>query len=153
VSADATEPAPEPAGSRDTRQGANGTPEATLADPERGLRGAMSATLVLQAITVLLAIPVAANTGAGVGPVGVAVICVLAALLISCCAIVRRPYAIPVILTLQVVMIGCWLITPPIGVMGIVFLGVWLAILWFRGEFRRRQAAGTLPGPSDRDRA
>ena len=36
-------------------------------DPERGLRGVMSATLVLEAITVLLSIPVAANTGAGVG--------------------------------------------------------------------------------------
>ena len=116
-------------------------------DPEKGLRGVMSATLVLEAITVLLSIPVAANTGAGVGPVGVTVICVLAVLLIASCAIIARPYAVPVILGLQVVMIGCWLISPPLGVMGIVFGLVWAMILWFRGEFRRRLAAGTLPGP------
>ena len=116
-------------------------------DPEKGLRGVMSATLILEAITVLLAIPVAANTGTGVGPMGVAVICLLALLLIGTCAIISRPYAVPVILGLQVVMIACWLITPPLGIMGIVFALVWAIILWFRGEFRRRLAAGTLPGP------
>ena len=117
-------------------------------DPERGLRGVMSATLVLEAITVLLAIPVAANTGGGVGPVGVTIICVLAVLLIGACAIVSRPYALPVILSLQVLMIACWVITPPLGIMGVVFGLVWALILWFRGEFRRRLAAGTLPGPT-----
>ena len=116
-------------------------------DPEKGLRGVMSATLILEAITVLLSIPVAANTGAGVGPVGVAVICVLALLLIACCAIISRPFAVPAILGLQAVMIACWLISAPLGVMGIVFGLVWALILWFRGEFRRRLAAGTLPGP------
>jgi hypothetical protein len=108
----------------------------------------MSATLVLEAITVLLAVPVASNTGGGVGPAGVAIICVLAVLLIGACAIVSRPYALPVILTLQVLMIACWVITPPLGIMGVVFGLVWALILWFRGEFRRRLAAGTLPGPT-----
>jgi hypothetical protein len=134
--------------------GATGSPEENPPqparrppDPEKGLRGVMSATLVLEAITVLLAIPVAANTGSGVGTVGVVVICVLAALLIAACTIISRPYALQVILGLQVVMIACWLITPPLGVMGIAFGLVWALILWFRGEFRRRLAAGTLPGP------
>jgi Protein of unknown function (DUF4233) len=151
MSADVVDPGPESESSRSS--GLSGesqvTPATSAADPERGLRGAMSAALVLEALTVLLAIPVATNTGSGVGPAGVAAICLLAALLVACCAIVRRPYAFPVILGLQVVMIGCWLITPPLGVMGVVFLGVWLTIGWFRREFRRRQAAGTLPGPID----
>ncbi len=146
----ATTPEPEPAVPGDA---AAVPPPRRAADPERGLRGVMSATLVLEAITVLLSIPVAANTGSGVGPAGMAVICLLAILLLSCCGIVRRSYAVPVILALQVIMIGCWLITPPLGVMGIVFLLVWLAILWFRAEFRRRLAAGTLPGPIDPDHA
>jgi hypothetical protein len=118
-------------------------------DPERGLRGVMSATLVLEAITVLLAIPVAANTGGGVGPVGVIVICALAGLLVAACAIVSRRYALTVILSLQGVMIACWVITPPLGIMGIVFGLVWALILFFRGEFRRRLAAGTLPVPPE----
>lgn len=116
-------------------------------DPEKGLRGVMSATLVLEAITVLLSIPVAANTGSGVGPVGVIVICTLAVLLIAACTIISKPYALPVILGLQVVMIACWVISAPLGVMGIIFGLVWALILWFRNEFRRRLAAGTLPGP------
>jgi len=37
------------------------------ADPEKGLRGIMSATLILEAISVLLAIPVAANVDGGTG--------------------------------------------------------------------------------------
>ena len=117
------------------------------ADPEKGLRGIMSATLILEAITVLLAIPVAANVDGGTGPVGITVICLLAVLLIATCAIIARPYAVPVILGLQVVMIACWFITPTLGVMGVVFALVWAIILWFRGEFRRRLAAGTLPMP------
>jgi len=116
-------------------------------DPEKGLRGVMSATLILEAITVLLAIPVAANTGGGVGPLGITVIGVLAALLIAACGVVSKPYGLQVILGLQVLMIASWLITPPLGIMGIVFGLVWAIILWFRGEFRRRLAAGTLPGP------
>jgi hypothetical protein len=144
-------PGPEPAAAPDQPPGAEpaAAPRATRPyDPERGLRGAMSATLVLEAITVLLAIPVAANTGGGVGPAGVVIICVLAVLLIGACAIVSRPFAVPVIVTLQVVMIACWVITPPLGIMGVVFGLVWALILWFRGEFRRRLAAGTLPGPT-----
>ena len=144
-------PGPEPAAAPDQPSGAEpaAAPRATRPyDPERGLRGAMSATLVLEAITVLLAIPVAANTGGGVGPAGVVIICVLAVLLIGACAIVSRPFAVPVIVTLQVVMIACWVITPPLGIMGVVFGLVWALILWFRGEFRRRLAAGTLPGPT-----
>ena len=142
---------PEPAAAPDQPPGAQPAAAARATrpyDPERGLRGAMSATLVLEAITVLLAIPVAANTGGGVGPAGVVIICVLAVLLIGACAIVSRPYAVPVIVTLQVVMIACWVITPPLGIMGVVFGLVWALILWFRGEFRRRLAAGTLPGPT-----
>lgn len=107
----------------------------------------MAATLVLEAITVLLSIPVAVNTADGVGPVGVTLICLLALLLILACGVVARPYAIQVILGLQVLAIACWFITPSLGLVGIVFLVAWGVILWFRAEFRRRLAAGTLPGP------
>lgn len=116
-------------------------------DPERGLRGIMSATLILEAISVLLSIPVAANTGGGAGPIGVTVICLVALLLVLACRIVARPYAIGVIVGLQALVIACWFVTPALGVMGLVFLVAWGVILWFRAEFRRRLAAGTLPGP------
>ena len=135
-------------------QGAAGGSETTPplrkpADPEKGLRGIMSATLILEAISVLLAIPVAANVDGGTGPVGITVICLLAVLLILTCGIIARPYAVPVILGLQVGVIACWFINSTLGVMGIVYALVWGIILWFRGEFRRRLAAGTLPVPPE----
>ena len=117
-------------------------------DPERGLRGVMSATLVLEAIVVLLSIPVAANTGSGTSAAGVAVICVLAVAMIALCAFAGKPWFLRAALILQAVTIAGWLITPALGVMGIVFAVVWGSIIWFRNEFRRRLAAGTLPEPT-----
>jgi hypothetical protein len=116
------------------------------ADPERGLRGAMSAMLVLEALTVLLSIPVARNTGSGTGTVGVIVICALAAALVASCAIIRKPYAVGVIIALQLVMIGCWVISVPLGIMGVIFAICWAVILYLRSEYRRRVAAGIVPG-------
>jgi len=146
----AAEGPPGAAGGQGGPGGANTSPiRRNPADPEKGLRGIMSATLILEAITVLLAIPVAANVDGGTGPVGITVICLLAVLLILTCGIIARSYAVPVILGLQVVMIGCWFITPTLGIMGVIFALVWGIILWFRGEFRRRLAAGTLPVPPE----
>lgn len=113
----------------------------------KGLRGVMSATLVLEAIAVLLALPVAINIDGGVGPGWVVLICLLALALVGCCVNIKRPYALTVILLLQALMIAGWFVTPTLGVMGLVFAAVWALILWFRGELRRRLAAGTLPEP------
>jgi hypothetical protein len=105
----------------------------------------MSAMLVLEAITVLLSIPVARNTGSGTGTVGVIVICGLAVALVATCAIIRRPYATAVIIALQVVMIGCWVISAPLGIMGVIFGFCWGVIFYLRREYRRRVAAGRVP--------
>ncbi|GGL84865.1 DUF4233 domain-containing protein [Nakamurella endophytica] len=116
-------------------------------DPERGLRGAMSAVLVLEAITVLLSIPVARNTGSGTGAVGVLLICLLAAAMVALCAFVSRPWFLTAAFVLQGLTVLGWFINPSLGVMGVVFAAVWALLWWFRQEFRRRQAAGTLPVP------
>lgn len=130
----------------DTRPDAAGAEYARReAAINKGLRGVMSATLVLEAIVVLLALPVAINLDGGVAPVWVVLICLLAVALVGCCVIVKRPYALTVILLLQALMIAGWFITPTLGVMGLVFAAVWALILWFRGELRRRLVAGTLP--------
>lgn len=114
-------------------------------DPERGLRGAMSATLVLEALTILLALPVAARTGGGVGPFGVGYILLLAAAHVAGCVVVKRYWALTAFLALQVLVVAGWFVSASLGVMGVVFGLVWLAIAWFRFEYRRRSAAGTLP--------
>lgn len=116
-------------------------------DPERGLRGVMSATLVLEFIVVLLGLLFVVRSGEGVSAIEVIVILLLAVGMIAACAVVSRPWGLPFALGLQAVLIGCWLISPPLGIMGVVFSLVWAAILWFRAEYRRRLAAGTLPRP------
>ncbi len=118
----------------------------TLPDPERGLRGAISASLVLEAVTVLLAIPVAKNTGNGTNTWGVIGIVALAAAMIGACALVKRRLLIAVVIGLQALTIGGWAISAPLGMMGIVFSLVFATIFYFRHEYRRRAAAGELPG-------
>lgn len=130
------------------RSGDSTVPAGRPADPERGLRGVMSAILVLEAITILLGIPVAENTGSGTGTVGIVLICALAAAHVAACAVIRRAYAVGVIVGLQVLLIACWAINGALGVMGIVFALVWAAVLWMRKEFRRRMAQGLLSPPT-----
>lgn len=143
-----TEPTGSSRSAGESQPSADPTPPMTRPyDPERGLRGVMSATLILEALVVLLAIPVANNTGSGTNAVGVIAICLLAAALVVACRYVTRPWFVPAALGLQALMIIGWLITPSLGVMGIVFALVWSLVIWFRNEFRRRLAAGTLPQP------
>lgn len=116
------------------------------ADPERGLRGAISATLVLEAITVLLAIPVARNTGSGTNGWGVVAIVVLAFAMIGACALVKREWFVWLLAALQVLTIAGWVISAPLGIVGIIFSIVFAVVFYFRYEYRRRAAAGELPG-------
>lgn len=116
------------------------------ADPERGLRGAISATLLLEGITVLLAIPVARNTGSGTNVWGVIAIVLLAFATMGACAFVKKPYLLPMVAGLQLLTIAGWAINAALGVVGIIFALVFATIFYFRHEYRRRAAAGELPG-------
>lgn len=122
----------------------NAPPPTRPVDPERGIRGAMSATLILEAITVLLALPVVSQAGS-LNAVALTIILLITVGLIYACSIVRKRWALPFIIGLQVLIIGCWIIHPAIGVMGIVFGLVWWALIYFRTEYRRRLAEGSLP--------
>jgi hypothetical protein len=114
------------------------------ADPERGFRGVMSGALLLQSITVLLGLPVA-SAGRDLAAWELVVILGLAAALIGACALVKKPWIVPVILGLQVVAVLCWFIDGALGVMGVIFAVAWWTLLHFRNEYRRRAAAGVLP--------
>ncbi len=114
------------------------------ADPERGFRGVMAGALLLQSITVLLGLPVAAS-GRDLRAWELAVILTLAAALFASCAFVRKPWIVPVILGLQVAAVACWFINGALGIMGLIFAIAWWTLLHFRSEYRRRAAAGLLP--------
>ncbi|GAB2987783.1 DUF4233 domain-containing protein [Amycolatopsis acidiphila] len=114
-------------------------------DPMKSFRGVMAGTLVLEAITVALALPVVARLGGGVGTgKGWAVIAIAVALLL-CCGVLRRSWVVPVILALQVALLAFFFSITAIGVIGLLFLAFWLWALWLRRDVARRMAAGTLP--------
>ncbi|MEU4251167.1 DUF4233 domain-containing protein [Amycolatopsis sp. NPDC026612] len=113
-------------------------------DPMKGFRGVMSGTLIMEAITVALALPVVNKLGGGLSTgTGWTVIAVAVVLLLTC-GFVKRPWAVPVILALQGVLIALVFWLPAIAVLGVLFLAVWLWLLWLRRDVARRMAAGTL---------
>ncbi|WP_198291032.1 DUF4233 domain-containing protein [Mycobacterium sp. 155] len=109
----------------------------------------MAGTLILEAIVVLLALPVVANSGNGLTVWSGGYLVGLAVVLILMSGLQGRPWAIWMNLALQFVLIAGVVIHPGIGFMGIVFLLVWLLILYLRGEVKRRQDRGLLPGQQD----
>lgn len=115
-------------------------------DPERGLRGVMSAILLFEGITLLLGLTVISHGGRSAPGWQLAVVTALAFAHILAPAVIKRRYAVAVIFALQALVIACWLIDGAIGAMGVIFTLVWIGILWMRREFRRRIAAGTIAG-------
>ncbi len=115
-------------------------------DPWKSFGAVMAATLLLEAIVVLLAIPVVGAVGGGLNPVSLGYLIGLAALLILLTGLQRRPWAIWVNLGVQAVLVAGFLIYPGVGFIGLLFAGVWLLIAYLRAEVLRRQKRGLLPG-------
>lgn len=125
--------------------GAGGVrPPAT--DPMKGIRGIFAATLILEAIVVLLALLVLPKFGDGATAVGVTTMVLIALAMILASGLQRRPYGLTVALGLQVVTIvaGFWLVTA-LGIMGVVFAIVWAVLVWMRFDVGRRMERGQLP--------
>lgn len=123
-------------------------PEATTPappDPWKGLRGVMAGALVLEAITVLLALPVVADIAGGVTWVSGTYLVVLALVMIAGAGLQRRSWAVPFNLGLQVPVLIGGVFHLSIAVIGVVFLAVWAFILLLRSDVKRRMDEGTLP--------
>ena len=115
-------------------------------DPWKSFRGVMAGTLILEAIVVLLALPVVARIGGGLTAVSGGDLVGLAAVLVLFAGIQGRAWAIWANLALQLVVIAGVFVHGAIGFIGLVFLGVWLLIAYLRVEVLRRQKRGLLPG-------
>lgn len=109
------------------------------ADPWRSFSAVMAATLILEAIVVLLAIPVVGAVGGGLTPVSLGYLVGLAALLILLAGLQRRPWAIWVNLGVQVLLLAGFAVYPGVGFIGVLFTGLWALIAYFRAEVRRRE--------------
>ena len=115
-------------------------------DPWKSFRGVMAGTLILEAIVVLLALPVVSSADGGLTAVTGTYLIGLAVVLILLAGLQGRPWAIWVNLGIQLVVIAGWAVSGAVGFIGLIFAGVWLLILYLRSEVKRREERGLLPG-------
>jgi Protein of unknown function (DUF4233) len=115
-------------------------------DPWKSFRGVMAGTLILEAIVVLLALPVVGAVGGGLTPVALGYLIGLAVILVLLTGLQGRSWAIWLDLAVQLVPIAGFLVYPGVGLIGLLFAGVWGLIAYLRAEVLRRQKRGLLPG-------
>lgn len=106
----------------------------------------MAGVLLLEAIVVLLAIPVVGVTGRGLTAMTLTYLIGVAVLMVALSALQRRPWAIRANLAVQLIVIGGFFVHAAIGFIGLLFTGVWLLLIYLRAEVMRRQKGGLLPG-------
>ena len=109
------------------------------ADPWKSFSAVMAATLILEAIVVLLAIPVVGAVGGGLNAVSLGYLIGLTVLLVALAGLQGRPWAIWVNLGVQAILLAGFAVYPGVGFIGVLFTGLWLLIAYFRAEVRRRQ--------------
>jgi Protein of unknown function (DUF4233) len=119
-------------------------------DPWKSFRGVMAGTLVLEAIVVLLALPVVGVVGGGLTPGNTIYLTGLAVVLVGLAGLQGRSWAIWVNLAMQPVVIAGLVVHPAVGFIGAIFATVWLLIAYLRGQVLRRQKRGLLPGQQQR---
>jgi hypothetical protein len=118
----------------------------TPPDPWKSFRGVMAGTLILEAIVVLLALPVVGSVGGGLTPFSTGYVIGIAVILLLMSGLQGRPWAIGANIAVQLLLVAGWLVYAGIGFIGLLFLGVWLLIAYLRAEVLRRQRRGLLPG-------
>ncbi|MDR3659818.1 MAG: DUF4233 domain-containing protein [Mycobacterium sp.] len=106
----------------------------------------MAGTLILEAIVVLLALPVVSVFHGGLTVLSGGYLIGMAIVLILFSGLQGRSWALSANIGLQFVVIAGAFIDVLIGVVGIIFLAVWLLIAYLRAEVKRRQDRGLLPG-------
>ncbi len=115
-------------------------------DPWKSFRGVMAGTLILEIITVLLAVPVVATVGGGLTAGSIGYLVGFAVLLGLLAGMQGRRWAIWANLGVQAVLVAGYVIYPVIGFIGVLFAVVWAVIAYLRAEVLRRQRLGLLPG-------
>ncbi|TDO07339.1 uncharacterized protein DUF4233 [Mycobacterium sp. BK086] len=115
-------------------------------DPWKSFRGVMAGTLILEAIVVLLALPVVSMVGGGLTAWSTAYLVGFAVFLLLLAGVQGRPWAIWLNLGVQLILVAGFVVYPAVGMVGILFVVVWALIAYLRSEVLRRQRQGRLPG-------
>lgn len=109
------------------------------ADPWKSFGAVMAATLILEAIVVLLAIPVVGAVGGGLTPATLGYLIGLAVVLLLLTGVQRKPWAIWVNLGVQPLLLAGFAVYGGVGFIGLLFTALWAVIAYLRAEVRRRQ--------------
>ena len=115
-------------------------------DPWKSFRGVMAGTLILEVIVVLLALPVVSVFHGGLTALSSGYLIGMAIVLGLLSGMQGRPWALWANIGIQFVLIAGAFIDVTIGIVGIIFLLVWVLIFYLRTEVKRRQDRGLLPG-------
>lgn len=121
------------------------------------MRSLLAALLVLEAVVVALAIPVAV-LAVGRDASSAWVLGALAVLLVLAAGPVRRPHGVAVGWAMQVLVLLAGLLVPALAVLGLVFLAVWVVAIVYGAKGDRLAAqnalrarggvGGVAPGPA-----
>ncbi len=123
------------------------TPDVPQApDPWKSFRGVMAGTLILEAIVVLLALPVVNMVGGGLTAWSTAYLVGFAVFLVLLAGVQGRSWAVWLNLGVQLILVAGFFVYPAVGMVGVVFVVVWGIIAYLRVEVLRRQRRGLLPG-------
>src|ERR1700722_15724583 len=95
--------------------------EKSTPDPWKSFRGVMAGTLILEAIVVVLALPVVGAVGGGLTPVALGYLIGLTAILVLLTGLQGRSWAIWVDLAVELVLIAGFLVYPGVGLIGLLF--------------------------------
>lgn len=106
----------------------------------------MAGTLILEAVVVLLALPVVDAVGGGLTALSLGYLIGLAVILVLLSGLQGRSWAIWVNLAVQLVPVAGFAVYPGIGIIGVLFAVVWAVIAYLGAEVRWRQRRGLLPG-------
>ncbi|MDI3313976.1 MAG: DUF4233 domain-containing protein [Mycobacterium sp.] len=108
-------------------------------DPWRSFRLVLVATLILEAIVVLLALPVVGAVGGGLTAGSAGFLLGVAGVLLVLIGLQGRRWAIRVDLAVQALLIAGFVVYPGVGFIGVLFTAVWALIAYFAAEVRSRQ--------------
>lgn len=118
-------------------------------DPWKGFRGVCAGTLILEMIVILLALPVVSTVGGGLNWFSTTYIVGLAVLMVAASGMQRRPQAMPINLTIQLLVLLGVFIHLSIGIVGLIFGAVWAYLVYLRRDITRRIDKGLLYGQRD----
>ncbi len=140
------QPEADPGNEGGVEYGPLGPGRAPEKDPMKGIRGVMAGTLVMEAITILLALTVILriDDGAYWTTFNWVYITVVGLAHLLMAFLQRLRWSLPVNLVLQLFVLAGVFVHPSVGIIAVIFIAVWWYILHLRANLIQRMKRGLL---------